>query len=143
MSDARTYDLHIHFFPAEDLPGIWVAHCLDIDVFSQGRSLGEAMAMIREALELTVADDLAHGRDPLGRRAPKEDWDALWREAMPGTSARPIDSVLEHQDAVRHVVILPSLTVHKSGIAGTGTAVTSYDEPSLAFAPDFVRVATA
>jgi predicted RNase H-like HicB family nuclease len=65
--------------PAPDLPGTWVAHCLDFDVITQGSSLHHAFEMAQEAIEMTVLGDLAAGRDPRERRAPDEYWKRLWR----------------------------------------------------------------
>jgi len=54
---------------AEDVPGCWVAHCLDFDIMSIGDSPQHALEMVREAVGLALADDLNHGRDPHERRA--------------------------------------------------------------------------
>ena len=128
-----TYDLHVHFFPAEDVPGIWVAHCLDFDVVSQGTSLSDAMGMIREAVELTVIDDLGRGLDPHLRRAPKEEWDAFWG-AVAGAVAQPVGLVLERAGEIRSVVTFPTMTVTRVR-APTPSMGTAYDMP-LAFAQD-------
>ena len=64
---------------AIDIPGIWVARCLAIDLVTQGPSLRAAFEMMREAVLMVVADDLLHGLDPLGR-SPSED--SYWAEAM-------------------------------------------------------------
>jgi predicted RNase H-like HicB family nuclease len=45
----------------------WVARCLDVELVSQGRSRSEALAMLREALELYFADDDAAASTPLAR----------------------------------------------------------------------------
>ncbi len=82
----RTFDLHIVVWPAEDVPGQWLAHCLGLDVVSQGNSLSHAVAMIREAVGMVLTDDLHKGLDPQRRRAPPADWEAMWkrlREARP------------------------------------------------------------
>lgn len=64
--------------PAEDVPGEWVAHCLSLDVISQGSSLDEALQAVREAILMIVQDDLANNLDPLERRsAPRECWEAF------------------------------------------------------------------
>jgi predicted RNase H-like HicB family nuclease len=62
---------------APDLPGWWIAHCLDIDVLSQGDSLQDALESIPEAVRIAVVDDLQMGREPLRRRAPDEYWAEL------------------------------------------------------------------
>lgn len=63
--------------PAEDIPGLWVAHCLDFDVISQGESPKSAVDSVTEAVAMTVVDDLENGLDPNDRRAPAEFWDQL------------------------------------------------------------------
>lgn len=63
--------------PAEDIPGVWVGHCLDFDVISQGDSPHDAIDSVNEAVAMTVVDDLHHGLDPSERRAPAEFWDRL------------------------------------------------------------------
>lgn len=64
--------------PAEDLPGQWVAHCLDLDVVSQGNSLQHAIEMICEAVAMMMADR-ASGRDKSQtQRAPEEYYDLLF-----------------------------------------------------------------
>lgn len=63
--------------PAEDIPGLWVGHCLDLDVISQGNDPHDAIESVTEAITMTVMDDLHHGLDPTGRRAPAEFWERL------------------------------------------------------------------
>jgi predicted RNase H-like HicB family nuclease len=63
---------------AGDLPGVWIAHCLDFDVVTQGRSLRHAFAMAQEAVEMTMSADLKADRDPRERRAPSKRWAHLW-----------------------------------------------------------------
>lgn len=53
----------------------WVAHCLDFDVCTQGRSLDHAIAMLAEAVLMTWLDDYTHGLSAEDRRAPREYWD--------------------------------------------------------------------
>jgi len=65
--------------PAEDLPGQWVAHCLEFDVVSQGDSPKHALEMIVEATAMVIEDDLNSDRNPHSRRAPSEFWDELRR----------------------------------------------------------------
>lgn len=61
--------------PATDQPGAWVAHCLNLDVVSQGDSIEHALEMVREAVVMAVNDDLEAGLDPLERApAPDEYW---------------------------------------------------------------------
>jgi predicted RNase H-like HicB family nuclease len=63
--------------PAEDIPGVWVAHWLELDVISQSDSPQDAIASITEAVAMTVVDDLKNGIDSDERRAPPEFWARL------------------------------------------------------------------
>jgi predicted RNase H-like HicB family nuclease len=63
--------------PAEDIPGLWVSHCLDFDVISQGETPQDAIDAVTEAVAMTVVDDLHSDLDPSERRAPAEFWDRL------------------------------------------------------------------
>lgn len=62
---------------AQDLPGEWIAHCLDFDVVMQGRDPQHAFEMVKEGVGMVVIDDLEAGRDPRKRRAPEEYWEQL------------------------------------------------------------------
>ncbi len=72
--EVRAFPLWIVFRRAQDLPGQWTAHCLDLDVITVGTSLRHAIEMAEEACYMVLADDLNAGRDPLTRRAPDEHW---------------------------------------------------------------------
>jgi predicted RNase H-like HicB family nuclease len=64
---------------APDLPGKWLAHCLHLDILTQGDSVEHAFAMAQEAVELAVLEDVAQGLDPLERApAPEEEWRPLY-----------------------------------------------------------------
>lgn len=77
--EARVYPFSAVFKPAEDIPGHWVGHCLELDVVTSGTSLPHAMGMLFEAAHMTLIDDLAQGHDLRDRRAPKVFWDELGR----------------------------------------------------------------
>ena len=85
MLPTRTYNFWVLAYPAPDLPGQWIGHCLDIDVFSHGDSLEHALRMTLEAAVIVVLDDVGQGRDPLDRRAPDEEWAPLWKLVTEGT----------------------------------------------------------
>jgi predicted RNase H-like HicB family nuclease len=71
-------NLIVLVMPAEDLPGQWIAHCLNLDLVTQGNSIEHALEMAGEAIQMVVADDLRDGLDPLERPlAPRECWDLL------------------------------------------------------------------
>jgi predicted RNase H-like HicB family nuclease len=79
--------------PAEDLPGQWVGHCLDLDVVTQGKSLQHAVGMLLEAVTLTLIDDLEQGLDYATRRAPQPFWDDLQRIIRAGKQV-PLSEML-------------------------------------------------
>jgi hypothetical protein len=110
-SNERTYNVHIVVRPAADLPGKWMAHCLDVDVVTYGDSLRHVLDMIREAVEETFRDDAIDGRESLERRAPKQCWDELWKVLFPHTVATPLSELLEHERRVRYVIVNGTVTV--------------------------------
>lgn len=67
------------FERAEDIPGVWIAHCLDLHVVTQGASLGHALEMALEATRIVLDADAESGRNPLERRAPPEYWEKLYQ----------------------------------------------------------------
>ncbi len=87
----RSFDLTAVIKPAEDIPGRWVSHCLELDVVSEGDTLTAAMGMLIEAAEMAITDDLNGGRNPLARRAPKEFWlelDRIVKAGIPVTASQ-------------------------------------------------------
>lgn len=73
------YHLWFTVQPADDLPGQWVAHCLDIDIVTQGTSLNHAVQTLLDAVTMTAVDDRLYGRRLIDRsRAPEEYWDVLF-----------------------------------------------------------------
>ena len=64
-------------FPSGDIPGVWVGHCLEVDVVSQGtEETGPegAFQSTLEATAITIELDRREGRDPFERQAPDEEW---------------------------------------------------------------------
>jgi predicted RNase H-like HicB family nuclease len=131
MADVRTYDLHIVIHPAEDVPGQWVSHCLEFDVISQGNDARHALEMVSEAIELTVLDDLAIGRDPRDRRAPQEDWDEMWGR-LQSLHGRPLREA--QQGETPYLVIESTLRIAK--VTGAERAPTPTFTTPVAFIPD-------
>lgn len=86
--------LHALIYPAKDLPGEWVSHCLDLDIVSQGRDAGHALEMLCEAITLSVRWAIEEGRPPLELRpAPSEDWDRFERSTCEVTRILRLPSV--------------------------------------------------
>lgn len=55
----------------------WVSHVLELDLVTQGDSIGHALAMAHEAADMVFLDDLNRGLDPLARRAPDMYFDEI------------------------------------------------------------------
>jgi hypothetical protein len=80
----RQFNLWALVQPAEDMPGQWVAHCLDLDVVTYGTSPKHAFEMVCDAAKIVLLDDLNRNHEPLLRRAPDELWRPLWEIANHG-----------------------------------------------------------
>lgn len=85
-TESRIFRTWALFRPAEDLPGHWVAHCLDLDVVTSGMDLSQAIGHIMEASQMTIEEDLKAGLEPHTRRAPQQHWDELKRVVEHGTA---------------------------------------------------------
>ncbi len=81
----RRYNLWFCVRRTIDAPGQWTAHCLELDVVTQGESVAHALRMLSEACTMTLACDLEAGRDPFERRAPESYWVELYRVVCKGT----------------------------------------------------------
>lgn len=46
----------VQVFPAEDVPGQWVAHVIELDLITQGNSLRHALEMAGEAIEIVTEE---------------------------------------------------------------------------------------
>jgi hypothetical protein len=69
VSKLAETNLSVLVTPSSSVPGQWVAHCLNLNIVTQGDSIQHALMMAREAVGQVVADDLLHGLDPLERPA--------------------------------------------------------------------------
>lgn len=64
-------------FP-DELPGVWIAHCLELDILSQGDSPEHAMQLLCDALHLVGEDRILQGHAPWEiRPAPAACWARL------------------------------------------------------------------
>ena len=56
--------------------GLYSALCLELDVASQGRTIGEAKKNLQEAVETYLEDviDAQEGKDFIPRPAPRAEW---------------------------------------------------------------------
>jgi predicted RNase H-like HicB family nuclease len=115
MSQPRAHSFWFLLRKADDVPGEWVAHCLELDVVSQGRSVDHAAEMLFEATAMALVDDIEHGRDLSGRRAPEPFWDELWKvvregEPFDATKLADLDDVggLIAGQVVIHLLLHPT-----------------------------------
>lgn len=76
--EERTFNVWMVVRPAPDVPGQWLAHCLEFDVVSQGDSVEQALRMGLEASVMVALEDLNSGRNPLERRAPENFFGELY-----------------------------------------------------------------
>lgn len=60
-------------YPAMDLHGQWIFHCLDLDIISQGSTPSHAFEMGLEAVRVTLTSNETKNLE----RAPKEYWALL------------------------------------------------------------------
>ena len=97
LVEASPHIVSILVTRAEDLPGVWVSHCLNLDIVSQGDSIHEALDAIVEAVLMVLNDDESEGLDPFDRdRAPDECWQQMgriMRDGIPMQSIQDKDTV--------------------------------------------------
>lgn len=101
-----TVTLSVLLFPPEDLPSVWLAHCLEIDVITQGNSVPHAIEMLLEAVEMTWNADVVHHLNPFRRRAPEEEW-ALFRKLTgedTGNDPAPATLIGKHRMVAMRIV---------------------------------------
>ncbi len=79
MQQIQFPNLWVYAKPAPDVPSQWEIHCLDLDIVTMGDSLRHAISMLTESIAIIASDDLANDRNPLDRRAPEEEWQAMLR----------------------------------------------------------------
>jgi predicted RNase H-like HicB family nuclease len=92
--------------PAKDLPNQWVAHCLNIDVVTQGDSIQHAFAMAREAVLQVVADDISQGLDPFSRpSAPEQCWEQVTQTIRHGVPFETIQDERQVSAAVGQLLV--------------------------------------
>ena len=121
--------------PAQDLPGQWVAHCLNWDLVSQGASPSHAMRMIAEAVVLAIDEDLSADLDPSERKpAPAELWELFWKTQQTGTRIAPgdVDTLPGSRDTVIATVMY--LTAEPSAVDETSRDVPSWVPPPFVIA---------
>lgn len=107
--DTRPLNLRALIFRSETAPHLWVAHCLELDVISQGSSPLEARQAIEDAVLDTLNDDLSAGLDPLGRNPAPADVLRRWDDLI--LRARTVDladaDVVDREQVTCFLVYLP------------------------------------
>lgn len=106
----KHYNLWCLIYEAPDLPGAWIAHCLELDIVTQGGSPGEAREACQEAVEICILADIDSGLDPMERRpAPQEDWAELERLRRVGRPVDLSDPGVAHREGVSRFAAVLSL----------------------------------
>ncbi len=95
------YRFNVFVIPAPDLPGQWVAQCIELDLVTQGNTSEHATVMLVEAIGL-VAEE--RGFPPFEFRAiPAEEARAYWAAPVWGT----IDVEIHYRVDEAHPDALP------------------------------------
>jgi predicted RNase H-like HicB family nuclease len=107
----KSCNLSVLAEPARSIPGAWVAHCLNLDIVSQGTSLEEAMEAIVEAIVMSVGADLSEGLDPFDVRpkAPDEDWNRFLHVVKNGRSLQSIEDRSQLAAVIAQVMVVRPL----------------------------------
>lgn len=74
MTNNEQKEFWFIFEPSQDLPGKWVAHCLDLDVVTYGNSIVDARRMVLEACKIVIEEDEKFSKDSSLRSAPNNHW---------------------------------------------------------------------
>lgn len=99
--------------------GEWVAHCLDVDIISEGATIWKAVESVREAVAIVMDDEADNGLDLLRQRAPEEDWNTLFRVSCDGdlfliTSDQSDDETANVALLATQMRIFQKASVHQS-----------------------------
>lgn len=95
-----SHQLTALIYPSRQVSGQWVAHCLELDLVTQGNSEKHALEMMAEAVELVAEENVRNGLPPLVfRSAPVADWNLL-RSAEPMNITRILSLRWEPSDEV-------------------------------------------
>lgn len=95
----RRRNVWVLAYRAEDVPGEWVAHCLDVDVVMQGPTLPAALSAAIDGVLLVVRSDIERGADPFARRAPQADWEELLQVTAEGELFQRVDPIVKRLEA--------------------------------------------
>ncbi len=91
MREIYSQTLWILVARSEQVAGQWVAHCLALDIVSQGDSIAHAFEMASEAVLECVKSDIEHDLNPSDRQpAPEKEWEPLFKLLKTG---RPLDAI--------------------------------------------------
>jgi hypothetical protein len=124
MSNVKQCFLKVLLFKDDSIEDLWISHCLDVDLVSQGSSLEESLDSLREAVLMIFSDDLENNIDPLKREsAPQECWDKFGHVMQVGQPFRP-----EESSHVSSAVFMFEITRPPHPVVdGYKTAVAPYD----------------
>jgi predicted RNase H-like HicB family nuclease len=84
--------------PSDEIAGEWVAHVLELDAVTQGRSVAHALEMAEEAAGIVLTESAAPRR-----RAPEPEWERAYGLMREGERI-PLDQ-LEHPSAAIEALV--------------------------------------
>lgn len=117
---------------AEDVPGLWVAHCLDNDIVSTGNSPREAQEMVQRAVLETFLDDVVHKFDFHDRKGAPED---CWKKFSHIVSCGlPATEIPENTDAITGWAALVQMIIAYE-VVRTATELQPTLEPDVDLLP--------
>lgn len=121
--EERNYNVWIVAQPSKQVDGEWVAHCLDFDIVSQGKSFEHAITMVLEATSMVVFEDLVVGHDPSDRRAPESYFQSLSKVISNGTKVPLKDALAKPKSGCVYAVTF-HLKVERVAVAAPDTVRT-------------------
>lgn len=68
------YTFNVYVVPAEDAPGQWVSHCLELDLVSQGDNPKHSVAMMMDAVTMVLEGSQYEYPPFKSTPAPPECW---------------------------------------------------------------------
>ena len=91
-----------------EIAGEWVAHVLELDVVTQGRSVAHALEMAEEAAGIVLSESAAPRR-----RAPEPEWERAYALMREGERI-PLDQLGHHTAAIAALVAVVEVSVATS-----------------------------
>lgn len=109
----KRYTLSVDVTRADHDTGIWIAHCLDLDVYFEAGSVTAALRGITEMAQDVIEFDLSVGASPNARSAPEADWQRFRKVRSEAKDVGVIDlDTYKPGKRLRTLVLTMFLDVH-------------------------------